>query len=1174
MRFFLGGSSEFPLHCAPNRFVPQLLRPPGLLGSALEISVRPSQFQKTLQITLLMAIVVSSVTIAGCHRGYYRRQADAEVKRLISEKTLDPRWSNVDGSIEIDAKSRMHDPFSQDHPPIPPDDAASHQLMHNVDGKPGYPHWHANGDTDAVENPLWMSYLPMNEKGEVVLSLDRAYQLALLHSPDLQAQQETLYQSALNVSVERFGFDSQLFAGFNSIFTTQGRLAPGGSQSNFTNSLGSNGQGNSLRRLGITGTNLAVGLANTILFNFAGNNTQTANSLLDFSIIQPLLQGAGRERILESLTQSERTLLANVRQLERFKRGFYLQVATGRNPGAGVQLGGNFLAAPGNANQVPGGFFGLLETQQQIRNLEFNIRQLETVLRQFSEFYNAGRLEAVDFKRVESTFYEQQRSLLAAKVVYQTSLDNFKLQLGLPPELPVVIEDELLNQFELISDEVNRRLNSAGDLRNLAGKGLSVLDESISGYAEENFEWPEDLADQLEGLRPSLAAALELVDLVQTKDIVQVEGDIQRLAGNRESRLEYLKSLTDDVTSGKIISNISSDLFAPDTIPDATPLSLALSDKTTVENALKQDRTPSIAARLSRLKSQIQATEQRIDNFAEAREKLGVKALYNYLYDGFEKAIPAQLAELNNIVLDLSLLQALARSNSIQIINSSISDEQAIRIARCLRRDWMNARASLVDQYRNIEFVADQLEAGVDLVFEGSVGNFGDNPFRIRTETGQLQAGLRFDAPIVRLAERNQYRTALIQYQQAKRSFYQFEDAIKFNLRNLIRNISQNRVQFELDRASVQINIEFVESARLELERPKIGDARVNPQTAQNVTDAIDRLNFSQNSYLRTWLQYEVLRRNLDFDMGTMQVDPTGQWLDPGIIDDSIGLRACEAMGVEPDCQFCENIGASYETPNSDAGDAQSDYYEDSADKDEPSASNSDQKQASESNARSAKSELARPKDSGRPSLTRPKLEPAQPSIPGESLPAGESIVPVPSQPTPGSIDGAFYQSNEGILEKRTAAGKTVALAPAVLAPAALVPRVSRSEFARNPLTIASIAPAASKPTASTVIDNAPMVGMESAGSRMKAAASKPRVPNQAILKDQTIRLASTNLPSKSEMVFHALPSTKVSSRSLRTTKSADTTAGNALNDTPSAPIATPIEPAFGGLLDRFATGK
>ena len=539
--------------------------------------MRPTQPKNLMNAVLLMAIVVSSVTIAGCHRGYYRRQADAEVKRLISEKTLDPRWSSVDGNIEIDAQSRMHDPFSQDHPPIPPDDAASHQLMHNVDGKPGYPHWHANGDTAAIENPLWKSYLPMNEQGQVVLSLERAYQLALLHSPDLQQQQETLYQSALNVSVERFGFDSQLFAGYNSFFTTQGRLAAGGSQSNFSNGLGANGQGINLRRAGITGANLAVGLANTILFNFAGNNTQTANSLLDFSIIQPLLRGAGRQRILESLTQSERTLLANVRQLERFKRGFYLQVAMGRNPGAGVRLGGNFLAAPAGGNRAAGGYLGLLEQQQQIRNLEFNVRQLETVLEQFVEFYDAGRLSIVQFKRVESSFYRQQRSLLAAKVQYQTALDSFKLQLGLPPELAVVVDDEFLNQFELISDEVNNRLYEAGNLRKTAGEVLSELDKSISGFAKakdgiekDNFEWPDNLEDQLNQIKPSLTAALGLIKSIRTEDIAQVEKDIQRLANNRDSRLEYLESLTTDVAAGRIISNISSVRRKHDSRPNRT----------------------------------------------------------------------------------------------------------------------------------------------------------------------------------------------------------------------------------------------------------------------------------------------------------------------------------------------------------------------------------------------------------------------------------------------------------------------------------------------------------------------------------------------------------------------------------------------------------------------------
>jgi len=134
---------------------------------------------------MISIILVSLATISGCHRSYYRRQADVEVNRLIAQKTVDPRWNSIKGDIEIDSQSRMHDPFSQDHPPIPTDDPASHKLMRQVDGKPGYPHWHANGDISEVENPLWKSYLPFNERGEVQLSLERAYQLALLHSPEL-----------------------------------------------------------------------------------------------------------------------------------------------------------------------------------------------------------------------------------------------------------------------------------------------------------------------------------------------------------------------------------------------------------------------------------------------------------------------------------------------------------------------------------------------------------------------------------------------------------------------------------------------------------------------------------------------------------------------------------------------------------------------------------------------------------------------------------------------------------------------------------------------------------------------------------------------------------------------------------------------------------------------------
>ncbi len=870
---------------------------------------------------MISIILLSLATITGCHRSYYRRQADVEVNRLVAEKTSDPRWNSIKGDIEIDSQSRMYDPFSKDHPPIPTDDPASHRLMRRVDGKAGYPHWHSNGDISEIENPLWKSYLPINERGEVPLSLDKAYQLALLHSPELQTQYETLYESALDVSIERFGFDSQLFAGFNSFFTTQGRLAPGGSQSNLSAALGANSEGIQLERLGVTGANFVVGLANTILFNFAGNNTQTANSILDFSLVQPLLQNAGRARIMEALTQSERTLLANVRQLERYKRGFYLQIAIGRNPGAGPNLTGNFLATPGSGGTNAGGYLGLLEQQQQIRNQEFNIRQLETVLRQFREYAESGLLDRVQLKLFETSFYLEQRTLLDAKTSYQTSLDEFKALLGLPPDLEVVIDDEFLDRFNLISDEINGRLIVIGKLRQRAGDQLSELDDFIEAYQVSGTQLPADFNQRLAKIIGVIESAKEIIQAIRDEDFAQLNRDFDELEQKRSNRTEYLQKLTDDVSQGRIISSISSDLFKPSTMADPEALRELLSQKAEQDEQEKTEedkeaglKLPSILTRLDALEDVFGETQSLLEGFPKVRETLDGEALSDYLVLNFQQSIPGQLSELNNISLDLSLLQAQARTNSIEIVNSELASEHAIRIARCLRRDWMNARASLVDQYRNIEFVADQLEAGIDLVFQGSISNDGNNPFSIRTETGQLQAGLRFDAPIVRQAERNAYRTALIDYQQSKRSFYEFEDSIKGDLRELVRNLGRNRVRFELDRISVQIQIENVEINRLELDRPITAtNTSLGSTTARNLTDAIIGLNDAQNSYLSTWVQYEVLRRNIDFDMGTMQLDSLGQWIDPGPIDDQIGMRALAMMGAKPDCQFCENIATAYE---------------------------------------------------------------------------------------------------------------------------------------------------------------------------------------------------------------------------------------------------------------------
>lgn len=867
---------------------------------------QPGPLSHTLRLWMVTFAILTTVP-SGCHRSFYRRQADVDAARLVREKAVDCRWDSADGCVDIDPQSRMFNPFSADHAPIPPDDPTSHQLMRRVDCKEGYPHWHANGDTDWVENPQWRSRLPVDDQGRAVLTLDRAFELALLHSPQYQQQRETLYLSALDVSLQRFGFDTQLFAGFNNFLTTQGRLRNGDGRSATTlsRSLGVNGGGIDFRRLGVTGATFTAGLANTLMWNIAGNNTQSASTLIDFSVIQPLLRGAGRERILESLTQSERTLLANIRQYERFRRGFYLSIATGRSAGAGPSRGGDFLGLAAGANIQAGGYFGLLQQQQQIRNAEFNLRLLEGVLEQFRTFYLEDRIDSLQVRQFESTVFQQQQGLLNAKVAYETSLDQFKQQLGLPPYLEITISDPYLDQFNIISDSISGRLADISLLRIEVGDVIDSLAELNDEFeVGVETERPVDIAPlvaTLARMKPLLQKSIDTAEAVRSEDYKEVLADIQRLEKIRPERIAYLRKLRREIASGRLPSEVEPQIFSADSVPVADAVRVNLDGEGNQRSALN---------RLQRVDDGLEKLMAQIEEFETLTKRFTDRQTVDFIEANFQGKTPDLLTALDGTILELALLQAEARSNVIEIPTVAIESKQAFEIARCFRRDWMNARASLVDDWRQIEFVADQLEAQVDLVFDGDVRNTGDNPFKVRYETGQLRAGLRFDAPIVRQRERNDYREALITYQQSRRRFYQFEDDVSRNLRLILRNIDRNKVLFELNRQSIQVNIDAVELSRFRLEEPPRPGSQgsFGQTTARDLSQAITGLNSVQNQYVTAYVQYEVLRRSLDFDMGTMQLDEAGRWIDPGEIDSGIGLRVAQICGIDSNCEFCDQI--------------------------------------------------------------------------------------------------------------------------------------------------------------------------------------------------------------------------------------------------------------------------
>ena len=168
------------------------------------------------------------------------------------------------------------------------------------------------------------------------------------------------------------------------------------------------------------------------------------------------------------------------------------------------------------------------------------------------------------------------------------------------------------------------------------------------------------------------------------------------------------------------------------------------------------------------------------------------------------------VADLGDDVLVLQLLQAQARTESVLLPEVDISPEIAFEIARRNRRDYANARAALVDAWRQIEVVADDLESDLNVDVRGGIGSTDINNTGL-TKTGNLDIALQWDAPITRLVERNNYRRILINYEQKKRDYYQYEDAIWTTLRAEIRQLLRDRLTFEYGRNSVGIAADQIE---------------------------------------------------------------------------------------------------------------------------------------------------------------------------------------------------------------------------------------------------------------------------------------------------------------------------------------------------------------------------
>ncbi len=494
------------------------------------------------------------------------------------------------------------------------------------------------------------------------LTLEEAIRLSYLHSREYQTQFENLYLAALDLAFDRFQFDVR-FLGLSGRPSSDLAYTgtPNGTQGlNWSNTIG-------VRRLLPAGGQWAVELANQTLWLFSDspNESGTASSLT-FSFIQPLLFAAGRKVVLEDLTQSERNLLYAARDLARFRQQFFTSVVTG--------------------------YLNLMQQIQSIANQEDNLRRL----REQVTIARENTLTGSPLARVqlESRELQQVTQLRSARANLQNQLDQYKIQLGLPPDVGTTLDTSFLRPFQLISTDLVQ-------LEDVVDDRYFAIAQTVS---------PD--APNAAGISAALRTLLPILDEVDRVAIPQVGEDMEAV---REDLPRRLATITDRADRDRILEYWERDQGLYQSLKD---------------QAVEQREN--IALLLERLDTAEVQLKQAIEA-AETPEEL--RAAYAPLRDLYiESGVTEEKVE--RIVRGLQGLQVGLRTDLIELNPFEMDEVTAVGYALTNRVDLMNQRALVTDARRQTEVAANTLRSVLDLRVEEEVRTRpllqNDNPFDFR----------------------------------------------------------------------------------------------------------------------------------------------------------------------------------------------------------------------------------------------------------------------------------------------------------------------------------------------------------------------------------------------------------------------------------------------------------
>ena len=940
----------------------------------------------------LVLTLCAGLLPSGCSRNFWRTQADFDSYNLLSQKQFSPLWVLPRTTLEPDDRSRFYDPYDRDLPPLPPDDSAASRYMEWVNGMRGYKSWHKFGQLLSIENPQWLanfgiapdsfhdgyllsdgvSYgtdlttLPTGDPTRMVptiddLTLGQAIELAAIHNREYQTQLENLFISAMQLSLDQFQFQARYLFGRAPVAPSAnlpGTTVPAGIFNNSTipgesNALGLSSAGGVSQVLP-TGGQWIVGLANNTLWLFSGGGQRTSSqSILSYSLVQPLLAGAGRKFFLENLTFSERRVLYDTRTLARYRKIFFADAVV-NSTGAGnsaVQL----IAAAGGANAIgPGatlstaaspiagatsgsspanaqntnGYLGLLFQLQQVLNQHENVELLRVQTERLREL-----VAQTPFRRLPEGALPngiQFPPELAKKVDYAPAIRRLRWK------EPDGMTDAELRQLLAVSEDPSYQ-EAVQEIYDQLRIGVTTLDVlqvantlTNSELQERTFKLTYD--NQIDGYKfflglpidmqvtidRSMLKPFELTDprLVETEG--RIVGMVRALSQieDEDPGVEELRFIVDrfskivDMVREQGIELVDADITKVDeNMPNRLDGLLWDESKETIERMFERDKIifRNVKGAFDDVAKQLEAWQQTIDD-PNLTQQQRVRIL-SEIKDGRE--------ELLLMTQNLRVLQTSLRSELITLVKFDMSLEEAVEQALTHRLDLMNARGRVMDARRTMEVAANRLEAVLNVVAQGNLGTTptGNHPLDFRGTNSEFQIGLQMTAPLDQVQVRNAYRNSLINYQQARRAFMLLEDQIKYDIRSSWRSLMLNRQNFELTRKSLRqaaLQFDINVANNLNPKTQVAGQAGTTSlgQTGLNLINALTQLLNAQNNLIRIWALYERNRINIYRDMDIMQIDERGLWIDPvyqnlGGNDSSSNLNG-PANDIPPEPAFIE----------------------------------------------------------------------------------------------------------------------------------------------------------------------------------------------------------------------------------------------------------------------------